>query len=175
MGVIKQKFSLLAPEKASKKLFEAWGDAMIDNGCSPEQANALCHKVAMMAYNGMNREYTVMGGYSPDEQLFTKAQQLLSELDDSGKLEEMLAEIQPPQTQSDAIEVSGSDLEDAYNAADSISFTGSEKQINWARSIATNNDRAIALSGLSLKQLPASAKWWIDNRNDVYTALEGLK
>jgi hypothetical protein len=174
MGVIKQKFSLLAPEKASKKLFEVWGNAMVENGCTLDQAKTLCYEVAMMAYNAMKREYTVMGGYSADEQLFDKAQQLLSELDESGKLEEMLAEMQKPQVQS-AIEVAESDLEDAYHAADSIAFTGSEKQIKWAQSIATNNNRAIALSKMPFKQLPTSAKWWIENRDDIHSALQGLK
>lgn len=67
------------------------------------------------------------------------------------------------------------DLEDAYNAADSISLTGSEKQINWAKSIATKNNEQIARAWKKKDfKLPTSAKWWIENRDNIYSALMSL-
>lgn len=73
-------------------------------------------------------------------------------------------------------EPSEPDLEDAYNAADSIAFVGSEKQINWAHSIATKNNEQIAKAWKKKNfKLPTSAKWWIENRDNVYSALLDLK
>ena len=86
----------------------------------------------------------------------------------------MLDEIRSLESQSSECEPSESDLEDAYNAADCIKFAGSEKQIKWARDIATNNNREISASKLSFNQLPVSAQWWIENRNNIYAALKGL-
>jgi hypothetical protein len=69
-------------------------------------------------------------------------------------------------------EPSEPDLEDAYNAIDSITFIGSEKQINWARSIATKNSEQIASAWKKKDfKLPTSAKWWIENRENIYSAL----
>jgi hypothetical protein len=148
---------------------------MIENGCTEVEAQALCQKVVKLAYDAMNRNY-VFSSMSPEEQLFQNAQQLLCELDEEEKLEEMLNEIRSLESQSNESECepSESDLEDAYNAADCIKFAGSEKQIKWARSIAANSNKAISLSNLSFNRLPVAAKWWIENRNDIYAALKGL-
>ena len=70
---------------------------------------------------------------------------------------------------------SETELEDAQNVAESITFTGSEKQIKWAKDIAIKASEAIAASKLSISQIPASAKWWIDNRYDISSALKAVK
>lgn len=68
-----------------------------------------------------------------------------------------------------------SQLEDAIQVAESIDFSGSPKQIKWARSIALENAEAIALSGISIPQIPTKASWWIDNRDNIRTALKAIK
>ena len=66
---------------------------------------------------------------------------------------------------------SSSDLEDAQSWAECASFTGSEKQIQWARSIALNNTNAIALASKKGVKPSTSAKWWIDHRNNIVVSL----
>ncbi|USR93277.1 hypothetical protein NEA10_20755 (plasmid) [Phormidium yuhuli AB48] len=71
---------------------------------------------------------------------------------------------------------SESDLEDAYHALDAIAFTGSPKQINWARSIALNGRDALAMlwkQGVDVK-LPTQAAWWIENRGNLFVALRDI-
>jgi hypothetical protein len=64
---------------------------------------------------------------------------------------------------------SESELEDAYNWASSLgSFDGSEKQKQWASNIAEKNITKIALAWKQGKEVPISAKWWIDNRNNIW-------
>ncbi len=70
---------------------------------------------------------------------------------------------------------SETELEDAQNVAESINFTGSDKQIKWAKDIAIKATEAIAASKLSISQIPTSAKWWIDNRYDISSALKAIK
>ncbi len=70
---------------------------------------------------------------------------------------------------------SESQLEDAIQVAESIAFQGSEKQIKWAKSIALENAEAIALSQVTISQIPTKASWWIDNRSDIRIALKALK
>jgi hypothetical protein len=62
---------------------------------------------------------------------------------------------------------SETELEDAYHWVDSCKFEGSEKQIEWAKSIAFNHLQEIAIA-LSKGQIPPIAsKWWIDNRSNI--------
>ena len=63
------------------------------------------------------------------------------------------------------------DLEDALTWAECTEFQGSEKQIKWARDIASKNTTAIALAHKQGKAIPTSAKWWIDNRNNIVVSL----
>lgn len=77
---------------------------------------------------------------------------------------------------SNAIAVaSETELEDAQNVAESISFTGSEKQVRWAKDIAIKASEAITTSKIAISQIPTSAKWWIDNRYDISNALKSVK
>lgn len=69
---------------------------------------------------------------------------------------------------------SGTDKEDAYQLIDSLKFEGSDRQIKWAKDIALKSLDAVCLVLKKNKSIPASAKWWIDNRNDVTSALLGL-
>lgn len=66
---------------------------------------------------------------------------------------------------------SESDLEDAYNWVDSTQFTGSPKQIAWAKSIAHNHHTAIVLAWRQGKTIPTDARFWIDNRNNIVVNL----
>ena len=68
-----------------------------------------------------------------------------------------------------------SQLEDAIQVTESLDFQGSPKQIKWAKSIALENAEAIALSGISIPQIPIKASWWIDNRVDIRTSLKAIK
>jgi hypothetical protein len=65
---------------------------------------------------------------------------------------------------------SESDLEDAYQWVDT-SLTGSEKQVSWAKDIAFKHLEAIARTWKQGKDVPTSAKWWIDNRNNIVVNL----
>ena len=69
---------------------------------------------------------------------------------------------------------SESELEDALQWAESANLIGSKKQINWARSIATQNVNSLAEAQKLGKNLPTLAKWWIDNRNNIIEALKSL-
>lgn len=168
MGVIKQKFSLLAPSNVAKLLANEVRESLIEAGLQESQISMLCMKIANQAKVQMKGEYTVMGGFSPEEQLLDTARKIMHELDERGELENLLGE--------ESLDVSEPDLEDAYNAASSIVFVGSEKQINWARDIATKASEDIARAWKhSSFQLPTDAKWWIDNRGNIYQVLTNLK
>lgn len=69
---------------------------------------------------------------------------------------------------------SETELEDAQIVAESIAFTGSDKQIKWAKDIALKATESIASSKLAIGQIPTSAKWWIDNRYDISNALKSI-
>ena len=64
-------------------------------------------------------------------------------------------------------EVSEPDTEDALHYIESLIFQGSEKQIKWAKDIALKNVDAVAQALRKNKSIPTSAKWWIDNRNNI--------
>lgn len=66
------------------------------------------------------------------------------------------------------------ELEDALNWSELADLQGSEKQIKWARSIMQKHLSEIASSFKSNKKIPTSAKWWIDNRNGIFQALQAL-
>ena len=171
MGVIKKKFPLLATTKAAKLLSQEVESQLAESGLSAEQIESLCLKIAIAAKAKMNGEYTVMGGYAPEEQLLTAARKLMHELDEKEELETLLiGESETPKNSP-----AESDLEDAYNVADSIEFVGSEKQVNWARTIATNASESIACAMKERNlNLPCEAKWWIENRGDIEGALARL-
>jgi hypothetical protein len=59
------------------------------------------------------------------------------------------------------------DLEEAYQVIDAIKFEGSEKQINWAKDIAFKSQIEVARALKVNKKIPTSAKWWIENRNNI--------
>lgn len=69
-------------------------------------------------------------------------------------------------------EVSESSKEDVYQSIESLDFVGSEKQIKWAKDIAhkATDDIAKAWRNKDFK-LPTSAKWWIENKENIYGAL----
>ena len=69
------------------------------------------------------------------------------------------------QSQTDL--VAEPDLEDALNTIEALPFKGSDKQIKWAKDIALKNLRDVAIALKNNKQLPLSAKWWIDNRTGL--------
>lgn len=72
-------------------------------------------------------------------------------------------------------EVSETAKEDAYQAIEGINFTGSEKQINWARDIAHKSADDIAKTWKNKHfNLPTSARWWIENRENIPGALNKL-
>lgn len=168
MGVLKQKFSSLAPGKVATLLLEEVKESLAEAGLEESQILKLCTKVAFMAKKEMGGEYTVMGGYSAEEQLLGAARKLLYKLDESRELASLLEEEEAPP-------VSESDMEDAYNAADSLQFTGSPKQVDWARSIATKSSEDIARAWkVKSFDLPTSASWWIGNQNNIYEALISL-
>ena len=64
-------------------------------------------------------------------------------------------------------EVAEPDIEDALHYIESLAFQGSEGQITWAKDIALKNIDDIALALKKNKTIPASAKWWIDNRSNI--------
>lgn len=62
---------------------------------------------------------------------------------------------------------SETELEDCLHQMEAIQWQGSEKQIKWAKDIATQNLATISVAfrkNNNLK-LPTSAKLWIENRN----------
>jgi hypothetical protein len=68
-----------------------------------------------------------------------------------------------------------SDIQDAIHWAESLnSFCGSEKQKAWASNLALPMATSIALAWKKGKTVPASAKWWIDNRQNLSVALLSL-
>lgn len=88
---------------------------------------------------------------------------LMAELDASEKVSTAIANDQGIPSESD--------LEDALNWAECAAFQGSEKQIRWARAIATDHIMAIAIAHKQGKQVPTDARWWIDNRNNIVVNL----
>ena len=69
---------------------------------------------------------------------------------------------------------SSSDLEDAHSWIECTTFVGSEKQCDWARSIALKNINAIALALKKGMKPTDSAKWWIDQRNNIVVSLPNV-
>lgn len=62
---------------------------------------------------------------------------------------------------------SESDLEDATNWIESTEFQGSEKQVQWAKDIALKHLQEIVSAWKKGIEIPISAKWWIENRNNI--------
>lgn len=62
---------------------------------------------------------------------------------------------------------SESDLEDALHWVESTEFQGSEKQVKWAKDIALKHLREIVSAWKKEIEIPISAKWWIENRNNI--------
>ena len=62
---------------------------------------------------------------------------------------------------------SESDLEDATNWVESAEFQGSEKQVKWAKDIASMHLQEIVSAWKKEIEIPISAKWWIENRNNI--------
>jgi len=62
---------------------------------------------------------------------------------------------------------SESDLEDALQWVENTEFNGSEKQVKWAKSIALKHLQEIANAWKKEVEIPLSAKWWIENRNNI--------
>jgi len=67
----------------------------------------------------------------------------------------------------DESEPDESDVEDALHWVESNPFQGSDKQKKWASDIALQNLEEIALAWKSGKEIPLSAKWWIENRDNI--------
>ena len=59
---------------------------------------------------------------------------------------------------------SESDLEDALQWVEATEFSGSEKQVRWAKSIALKNLPKIVELWKANQEVPSQASWWIDNR-----------
>jgi len=64
-------------------------------------------------------------------------------------------------------ETSENELEDAINWVDATKFQGSEKQVKWAKDIAHKNLEYICKLWKSGQEPSISAKWWIENRNEI--------
>jgi hypothetical protein len=64
-------------------------------------------------------------------------------------------------------EVAEPDIEDALHYVESLVFQGSEKQMKWAKDIALKHIDDVAQALRENRTIPASAKWWIDNRNSI--------
>ena len=62
---------------------------------------------------------------------------------------------------------SESDLEDAINWVEITEFQGSEKQIKWAKDIASMHLQEIVSAWKIGIEAPISAKWWIENRSNI--------
>lgn len=63
--------------------------------------------------------------------------------------------------------VSEIDLEEALHFIEALNFSGSPKQIAWAQSIANQKLEIVAEALKQGKKIPASAKWWIENRENI--------
>jgi hypothetical protein len=166
MGFMQLKFSIASVNKAAKKLQEEIEEMLLKSGLTAEQVETLCLKATLKAKSARKGKYTNMGGYPPEDQLYDDAIRLVYALDEKEELDSLLEETQEEK------QVSEPELEDAYHVADSIQFAGSPKQIKWAQDIALNNLQAIALSDMAFNQFPKSAKWWIDNRENILEALK---
>ncbi|MDM9583094.1 hypothetical protein [Nostoc sp. GT001] len=71
--------------------------------------------------------------------------------------------------------ISEPELEDVNHAIDSLNLSGSEKQIKWAFDIAHKSAADIAAAWKKKDfSLPTSAKWWIDNRDNIDAGLAKL-
>ena len=82
------------------------------------------------------------------------------ELQIERKLEEETAE--------ESIKIpSESDLEDALHWVENTEFKGSEKQVSWAKDIAQKHLQEIVSAWKKEIEIPISAKWWIENRNNI--------
>lgn len=62
---------------------------------------------------------------------------------------------------------SESDLEDALQWVENTEFQGSEKQVKWAKDIALQHLQEIVSAWKKGIEIPISAKWWIENRNNI--------
>lgn len=68
-------------------------------------------------------------------------------------------------------EVAEPDTEDALHYLESFEFEGTEKQVKWAKDIALKNINEVAQALRKNKSINPSAKWWIDNRNNINISL----
>lgn len=68
---------------------------------------------------------------------------------------------------SETSALSETDTEDALHYIESLSFQGSEKQIKWAKDIALKNLDEVAKALKVNRPISTSAKWWIENRNNI--------
>ena len=95
-----------------------------------------------------------------------KQGRILNKFDTSG-IKTVRVEVMGEDEYYTSKEVSEPDTEDALHYIESLIFQGSEKQIKWAKDIALKNIEDVARALKLDKSIPASAKWWIDNRNNL--------
>jgi DNA primase large subunit len=92
-------------------------------------------------------------------------------------LENAMSEVEAEKAEQSFTKAAGvpseSELEDAYNWVES-SLSGSPAQIKWAKDIAHKHQNEICIMWKKGKEIPTSAKWWIDNRNGILQALGSL-
>ena len=62
---------------------------------------------------------------------------------------------------------SESELEDALHWVENTEFQGSEKQVKWAKDIALKHLQEIVSAWKKEIEIPISANWWIENRNNI--------
>ena len=62
---------------------------------------------------------------------------------------------------------SESELEDALHWVENTEFQGSQKQIKWAKDIALKHLQEIVSAWKKGIEIPTTAKWWIENRNNI--------
>jgi hypothetical protein len=174
MGVILKSLPLLAPSKVVKQITEEIKVSFIECGFTAEDCFLVVEKVVQMAVQEMDGKYMVTN-MAAHEQLYGKARKLLFSLDEQGKLEDLLPSNDNDLADDSEPQAAEPQIEDAINAVESIDFTGSEKQIAWAKSIALDHVEQIAESWQGKNfTLPTQAKWWIDHRTDICKGLCSL-
>ena len=96
------------------------------------------------------------------DQALTTKEQIIEAIEAAAETEELHQEAGIP---------SPSEKEKALAWVQEAEFSGSEKQIKWAKDIASKHAEAIVFAWKKGYAVPTSAKWWIENNRNIVVSL----
>ncbi len=177
MGVIKGRYTSQHKFLVERKIFDEYVDGLVETGCDRDLVRVIAEKVTEDAARQSKGKFTLMGGYSPVEQLFEAAEKLLRQYDQDGTIDNLFDKQQEQKKKDKKLRETfdiedhepnqkysaESDVEDVYAWLEATRFIGSPKQVKWAKDIVSRNPDVVISAWERREEPNTSSKWWIEN------------